>query len=277
MIGSNRSQPPGGRRAAVLHVSSLMVLLAAAPGCGDGDSKGKGIAAASGGSAGNNSGAGGSAGSTGNPFAGGSSGSAGSAGNGGAIGPGGSGPAQAGRGGSVGAGTGGSTGDGGAPSGPSVGKFCNTLMNADGSLFEQTLEIGNPPIKLTAQSGKCSTSVGQMCVALPTGRVVLALVEGGMTVATGAFEILPGTRYLFVTTVNPMTMQEGLTGGALRPEFTCENANPFENVGQADGGAPPPLPPPPRAMLTPATTVFTPLPKFHAPHRYLGLERNATR
>ena len=251
--------------------AGLALLLA---GCGDGDKKtgggglpigtggsGTGTGGASGSGPSGNGGAVGNGGSQGNPFSGGTSGS----GNGGAPGTGGA----AARGGASG-------GDGPVLSGPAVGKFCNTLVNADGTFFEQTLEVGNPPVKLTALSGKCSTDVGKACITLPTGRVVLAIVEGGQTVATAAYTIEPGQKYLFLTTVNAMNM-EGLTGGPLRPEFTCESVNPFENAG-ADGGAPPPPLPPGRPFPAPDTLI--PMTRFHAPqapHRHMGLERNAAR
>ena len=152
-----------------------------------------------------------------------------------------------------------------------AGKFCNLLTNADGSSFELTLEIGNPPVKLTAASGKCSTDAGKVCKALPSGRVIWALFEAGQMLGLGALQLEKGQKWLFLASLN-QAMAAGLQGGQIKPEFTCEAVDPFALGPAPDGGTPPPTLPPGRAAPAPST--LSPMTLFNSPERFRAFDRN---
>ena len=120
------------------------------------------------------------------------------------------------------------------------GKFCNNLVAQSGPLT-LTLEIGSPPVRLTAVSGKCSVEKGTACANLTSGLIPWKLVLDGQTVLTGSSEIMNGEQRIFVADLNSATRQPTVLEGILQDNVQCRDFDPFdEAVPAGDGGAPPP-------------------------------------
>lgn len=153
-------------------------------------------------------------------------------------------------------------------------KFCNGLVNNDGSSVEIALEVGNPPVRMVAASGKCSTDLMKACVGLPAGRLALAMLVQGETVALSAIELAKGDQWLFIADADPMS-GPGLSGGKLKPELTCANVDPFSGAPAPDGGStPPPVGPVRQSTITSSMSRLSPI---DGSKNYLGLERHAPR
>jgi hypothetical protein len=130
-----------------------------------------------------------------------------------------------------------------ATGGAASGKFCNTLT-ANGMSVDFILDIGMPPVRMTASSRNCTPAAGAACTALPSGMnlpysfaflnpmtgAVLELERGTMT-------IMAGTELFFWTFLDAMNLP-ALEGGSLRPEFKC-SALQYTDI---PGLAPPPQP-----------------------------------
>lgn len=203
-----------------------LILLAAAlvGGCGNGDSKKD---AGGGGSGGG--GAGGAAGRDGGGTGGGGAG--GAAGRDGGGGTAGGGGASGGTGGGAGGRDGGA---GDVPSGPTVGKFCN-FYAPGGATTTLTLEIGIPPVRLTAASGVCTPAVPTACPAIGSGMVPVRLIDQATMMALGMGEVtlMPGTEYLLLAETDEMTGTLAVKYGPLMPQFPCGTTNP---AAPRDGG-----------------------------------------
>ena len=161
--------------------------------------------------------------------------------------------------GAAGAGGGGGMGgmkDGGAaagadaqPSGSAVIKFCNGLALANNMPFTLVLDVGDPPIELTAGSGECSSAVGVACKVVPAGEQTVTLMDDQQQMLPqGMATFADGEQWVLVATLDAMK-KPTLKGGALA-QSTCSEFTPFV---MPDGGTM--LPPPPADPGAPDTGV----------------------
>jgi hypothetical protein len=102
----------------------------------------------------------------------------------------------------------GSGGDsaGGASSGPTVAKFCNTLTFG-GDPTTMILQVGEGASKVTftAVSGKCVPADGKACTAIPVGDATLVQLfdadDPTSALDFSSIDILPGKEWIFWTDV----------------------------------------------------------------------------
>ena len=82
--------------------------------------------------------------------------------------------------------------DGGASDSLNAGavvKLCNPLSTASGGDITLSLDVGMPPVTLTASSGVCVPAKAQPCVQIPAGmNVPLAIRMGTQQLATAVME-----------------------------------------------------------------------------------------
>jgi hypothetical protein len=147
---------------------------------------------------------------------------------------------KAGGSGGGGGGAGGSTGkdggglqikqDAGAPptgAGTPI-KFCNALALEGNMNLRLILNIGEPAVKLTADSGGCSTMPGTACQTIPPGdHAVVVTDDAGEMIFSGMATIGAGEQWMVLATLDRMTMQPTLLGGALKAGYTCATIDPF--------------------------------------------------
>ncbi len=109
------------------------------------------------------------------------------------------------------------------PNAPPRGKFCNGLQKKDGTKFNMFLKIGS--VSLKAHTGLCSS-----CANLPEGKSNLTLSSEGepQPDLTGTVTMKKGKQYIFWSSINDTTSEMELDGGELKPEYSCESANPFK-------------------------------------------------
>ena len=119
--------------------------------------------------------------------------------------------------------------DGGTPgSGQPVAaiKFCNPLINGDGTKIEIALDIGDPPVRITANSDSCTPAVGQACARIPAGITVpVTLSHEGRTIAESAFRVESGESWILIASVDQLSREPIVDGGRLKPEHTCESVD----------------------------------------------------
>jgi len=124
----------------------------------------------------------------------------------------------------------GSGGAGGAGTGPSVGKFCNTL-SFGGNDVTMVLEIGEGASKVTfkAVTGTCAPADGHACTMLPQGAnvpIVMYDNDDPTTVLdSGSADIAPGEDWILFSDLDktdPQNPQPIFDGGPLRTA-TCES------------------------------------------------------
>ena len=121
--------------------------------------------------------------------------------------------------------------DGGTPgSGQPVAaiKFCNPLISGDGSPIEIALDIGDPPVRITAGSDTCTPAVGQACALVPAGITVpVILSHDGRTIAESSFRVESGESWILYASVDQVSREPMVDGGRLKPEHKCESVDLF--------------------------------------------------
>ncbi len=99
-----------------------------------------------------------------------------------------------------------------------VVKFCNDRIGANNALIDLTLEIGSPPLKISARSGTCAPMVGHGCLAIPAGSAVpMTLRQDGRELTSELLEVHDGEEWVVVAYKDAPI----LGGGELREEFPC--------------------------------------------------------
>ena len=109
---------------------------------------------------------------------------------------------------------------------PTAGaKFCNNLVSQRGPLT-LGLEIGSPPVKLSAATGKCSAEKGATCAGITAGFIPWKLVYNGKTVRTGASEVMAGEEWIFVADLDRASMPDVFEDVLERGD--CKDYDPFD-------------------------------------------------
>jgi hypothetical protein len=156
--------------------------------------------------------------------------------------------------GTGGVGAGGAGGAGGRTDASTNGgmasvKFCNELESGMMSI-DLFVEIGQPVVRLTAASGKCSTMKGATCATIPANKdTSVSLFYSSMRLSSGTIDITGGTEIVLIATLTDDPQpQPTLIGGVLNAGVTCANFDleevtdggaPNDGAGSADGGAKP--------------------------------------
>jgi hypothetical protein len=131
----------------------------------------------------------------------------------------------------------GASGDAGAgQAGMAVAKFCNGLGFPSGAPLDFTLEIGAPPIRIVAGSGKCTPPAGQPCLPIPAGNVTVSMFRMDKLIQRAAFMIPAGSGMMFQTNYdNDMAGFEG----AVIAAGSCPGVDLVPLPGATDAGSPP--------------------------------------
>jgi hypothetical protein len=104
------------------------------------------------------------------------------------------------------------------PANTAVVKFCNNRIGANNQLIDLTLEIGSPPLKISARSGTCAPAVGRGCLAIPAGAAVpMTLRQDGRELTSELLEVHDGEEWVLVAYPDAPI----LGGGELLAEFPC--------------------------------------------------------
>jgi hypothetical protein len=115
-------------------------------------------------------------------------------------------------------------------------KFCNALALQNNGNLRLSLQVGDPPVVMTADSGQCSTPTGSPCNTVPAGINSVHLVDDtNQEFASGTVTIAAGEQWMMLATINNTTGDPTVIGGALKPQYTCSSVDPFP----ADGGVGP--------------------------------------
>jgi len=129
-------------------------------------------------------------------------------------------------------------GGGGATGAGTPIKFCNALALQGNQNLRLTLKLGEEPLLLSADSGGCSTAPGATCKTITPGIVKVVLADDAdMPIAEGTVTIGAGEEWMVLATLDRMTMEPTVVGGALKAGYTCATLNPFM---PPDGGTPNP-------------------------------------
>jgi hypothetical protein len=119
--------------------------------------------------------------------------------------------------------------DAGADAGPSAQlKFCNALALQGNGNLRLSLEVGDPPVVMTANSGECSTATGSPCKLVPVGMMVPVRLVDDMAeeVASGTVAIKAGEQWMMLATIGNNNLPT-VIGGALKAQYTCSTVDPF--------------------------------------------------
>jgi hypothetical protein len=112
--------------------------------------------------------------------------------------------------------------DAGAPT--TRAKFCN-FLSRDGASLTLTLEIGTPPIRISAATGTCSAPVGSACTLVPTGDLTVEMLEGNKTLGTLTANFSASAEYVLGARSSPDTGQLVLTRTELT-DLRCATIDP---------------------------------------------------
>jgi hypothetical protein len=119
-------------------------------------------------------------------------------------------------------------------------KFCNALALQNNGNLRLTLQVGDPPVVMTADSGQCSTPTGSPCKTVPAGMNPVHLVDDmNAEVAGGTVNIGAGEQWMMLATISNTTGAPTVIGGALKAQYTCSTVDPFM---VPDGGMTEPAP-----------------------------------
>jgi hypothetical protein len=116
-----------------------------------------------------------------------------------------------------------------------VVKFCNPLSTANNENLMISLDVGSPPVTLTATSGTCVPKKGDPCTTVPIGQNVgLTLRLGTESLATASIaKIGAGEELLIFADLDDMAGTVTIGGGPLdgQPANTCAGLG-FEDIFQ---------------------------------------------
>jgi hypothetical protein len=119
-------------------------------------------------------------------------------------------------------------------------KFCNGLSLQNNGNLRLSLQVGDPPVVMTANSGECSTPTGTPCKTVPAGMNPVHLVDDmNQDVASGTVTIGAGEQWMMLATISNTTGGPTVIGGALKAQYTCSTVDPFM---VPDGGMEPVTP-----------------------------------
>jgi hypothetical protein len=105
-------------------------------------------------------------------------------------------------------------------------KFCNALQVQGGQDLVLSLEVGTPPVVLTAHSGTCNTPTGSPCANVAAGQQVVRLIDDqGLEIASGVVSIGAGEQWMMLATI--AGGQPTVRGGLLMPQYACSTVDPF--------------------------------------------------
>jgi hypothetical protein len=82
-------------------------------------------------------------------------------------------------------------------------KLCNFLAGTGGEDITVTLEVGQPPARITAVTGKCSAEVDQPCTAIPSGVQPIRIAIGSTELAHLDVTFAADHEYVLGTAVDP--------------------------------------------------------------------------
>jgi hypothetical protein len=119
--------------------------------------------------------------------------------------------------------------DAGADAGPSAQlKFCNALALQGNGNLRLSLQVGDPPVVMTANSGECSTPTGSPCKLVPVGMMVPVRLVDDMAeeVLSGTAPIKAGEQWMMLATLGN-DMLPTLKIGTLKPQYMCSTIDPF--------------------------------------------------
>jgi hypothetical protein len=122
------------------------------------------------------------------------------------------------------------------PDAGAVMKFCHSIKLRDGKPVVLTVEFGAPPlVRVSAETGTCSTPVNIPCTGVPAGVYPGRLLDGTALLMDGIFIFNPGDDYLLTGRINgngdPTIAVTRLPGAGM-----CAGYNFFPSDGGADGG-----------------------------------------
>jgi hypothetical protein len=118
--------------------------------------------------------------------------------------------------------------DASVDAGPSAQlKFCNALALQGNGNLRLSLQVGDPPVVMTANSGECSTPTGSPCKLVPVGMVPVRLVDDmAEEVASGTATIKAGEQWIMVATIGANNLP-AVKGGTLMAQYMCSTIDPF--------------------------------------------------
>lgn len=107
-------------------------------------------------------------------------------------------------------------------------KFCNPLISGDGSPIEIALDIGNPPVRITASTDTCTPAVGQACASVPAGITTpVSLSFNGRTIAQSSFRVESGESWILFASMDQVSRAPIVDGGRLKPDLDCKSIDLF--------------------------------------------------
>ena len=116
-----------------------------------------------------------------------------------------------------------------------MAKFCNNLVGTNRMNLQFTVELGNQPVRLVANSGQCAPARGQPCVTIPAGAIKLRVLLDGMAtpVLDSIAPVTAGAPTIIAADTDEQ-MRGVITIATLDPAARCEDVD----LGSADAGAP---------------------------------------
>ncbi len=125
--------------------------------------------------------------------------------------------------------------DEGAGAGTALAKLCNGLTR-NGASITISVDVGvTAPVRLTADSGTCSSTLGQMCQTIPSGMQTLTFFVDDQMSGTAQVAIMDGEEIVLTAGLNAMGQGSLKLTRVSRLGQTCAA---FDAFAVPDGGAP---------------------------------------
>jgi hypothetical protein len=108
-------------------------------------------------------------------------------------------------------------------------KFCHALTDTDGKSIDVTIEIGQPPVRLTTSTGTCAPALGVMCPLVASGSAPYTLYQGTKVLDIGSYGASAGATQVLAFIPNEDTPVKGdiqVVMGIFNPATKCETLDP---------------------------------------------------
>jgi hypothetical protein len=112
-------------------------------------------------------------------------------------------------------------------------KFCHALRDTDGKSIDVTIEIGQPPVRLTTSTGTCAPALGVMCPLVASGSAPYTLYQGTKVLDIGSYGASAGATQVLAFIPNEDTPVKGdiqLIMGIFNPSIKCESLDPSNTL-----------------------------------------------